>query len=195
MPLQFHPPSATAPLASLVLVTSCGSDYKEREKVWEAKRQKSISSAEVVLSKFGSTYGAKPWEMAKVGGESKFTAKVQEEVKGSRVVFRAQIIDVVRSSGDDYVVVVGDHLIGRDIAMLRGARSSVTGILENPASTFDEFFIVADIHEVKPLLLELSPCDDAECTASLAPSITGIARRVFARLVALEADRSRNADQ
>jgi hypothetical protein len=194
MPKVFHPRSSIALLGAFVLLSSCGAKYEDREKSRDAERRKSISSAQVVLREFGSTYGAKPWQLTRIGEKSKFTASLQEEVEGSKVVFRAQIIDVVRSADDHYDVVVGNHFIGRDIVVLRGTKGVVAAILASPPSTFDDFLVIAEIEKVEPVLFELGPCDDPDCTASFEPSITGVPHRVFGRLIAIESDRSRNAD-
>ena len=46
-----------------------------------------------------------------------FTAQLQERIEGSTVAFRGELVDVVRTSGDNYQLVFGNQLFGHVVSV------------------------------------------------------------------------------
>jgi hypothetical protein len=174
------------------LLAACGQSYEEKQHNREAERKKARESSQEELVKFGETYGAKPWRLSQLGFDSKFTAQVQEEIVGSTIAFRAHILDVVQRGDDDYELVVGDRLLGKDIVYLRSIRGGVAHLLTESPEALESYLFVAEIQRVEPLQLELRPCDEPDCNSVLLdPSMGGVTHRIVGRMVAIQKDDSR----
>jgi hypothetical protein len=170
-----------------LIIAACGSNHGEQQRADYVERQTADHSALELLSTLGSSHGAKPWKLSQLGDDRIFTANLQEEIEGSSVAFRAEIIDVVRRSENEYELIVGDHLLGQDLVFLRATKGVIAEIVASPPDMLDGFFLVARIDRVQSIALELTPCDEPDCgSVTLEPGIGGVAHRVFGRLIAIE---------
>lgn len=184
----FSSEASLAILATSILVlVACRPSYEERTQAREAERQQLIATTQENLKAFASRHGARPWQLPELGDENKLTAILQEEIEGKVVAFRAEIIDVIRQSDDDYILILRSRVVGRGIVLLKSTKTGVASVLAGDTNVDDEFLIAAEVSKIDPLVLELSPCDERDCgSVSLDFSMSGLSHRLSGRLVAIE---------
>ena len=77
-----------------------------------------------------------------------FTAQLQERIEGSTVAFRGELVDVVRTSGDNYQLVFG-NLIDGGIATLNFDRQGAKKLMDDPPDLYSDLLVAARIDKVE----------------------------------------------
>ena len=164
------------PVALAVLVFSLsGCDHstsENRRQNQEHERQQVLAEKTQVLTTFASQHNATPIQLSELL-DNVFTAQLQGELEGKVVAFRADLIDVVRVSDDDYQLVLADSLLfnalggivvrlmydNQDIANFHTSYS-----LDNWAANYLEtYLVVAKIEKVTPITFTIAPCTQPDC--------------------------------
>ena len=152
--------------------TGCGMSYEEREQAREAEHRQFKAAQEQKLAAFAERHHATPvqlfpniLEILEGLGEElpprTFTAQLQERMEGSVVAFRGELIDVVRTSGDNYQLVLGSREHG--VATLNFDKQGAAKLMDDPPGLFSKLLVAARIDKVESIILELKPCSDPDC--------------------------------
>ena len=153
----------------LGLSTGCGLSYEEQERVREAERRQGQAAQDKELADFAERYYATPVQLfpdwSGLGEElpRTFTAQLQEKIEGSVVAFRGELIDVVRTSENNYQLVFGSRILGLVVATLDFDRQGAVQVMDDPPDLFSELLVAARIDKVEPILLQLRPCSAPGC--------------------------------
>ena len=158
--------------------TGCTESYEERQ-ARETERSRQFKAAQKQeLADFAKRHHAAPVQLLpdwsdvlgldmQQGDDElprTFTAQLQERIEGSTVAFRGELVDVVRTSGDNYQLVFGNQLLGHVVAILNFDRQGAAKLMDDlPDHPFSDLLVAARIDTVEPIIFKLSPCSDPGC--------------------------------
>ena len=72
--------------------------------------------------------------------------------------------DIVRTSGDNYHMVLGSQLLyEHGVATLNVDRQVAAEFMDDPPTLFSKLLVAARIDKIEPIILGLKPCSDPEC--------------------------------
>ncbi len=157
----------------------CTESYEERQ-ARETERSRQFKAAQKQeLADFAKRHHATPVQLLPdwsdiLGSDMRgrgmtsfrapFTAQLQERIEGSTVAFRGELVDVVRTSGDNYQLVFGNQLLGHVVAILNFDRQGAAKLMDGPPDhPFSDLLVAARIDTVEPIIFKLSPCSDPGC--------------------------------
>ena len=154
----------------VLLGTGCNESYEERQARETEQRRQFKAAQDQELADFAERHQATPVQLlpdwAELGEElpRTFTAQLQEKIEGSVVAFRGELVDVVRTSGDNYQLVFGNQLLGLVVATLNFDRQGAAKLMDDPPDhPFTDLLVAARIDTVEPIIFKLSPCSDPGC--------------------------------
>ena len=155
-------------LAALVfLFSGCDeSSWENHRQTQENERQQVHAEKARALAAFAAQYNATPIQLSNFG-DNAFTAQLQRKIEGEVVAFRANLIDVVRVSNDEYQLVLGYgaifNALGGALAKLAYDNQDIEKLLNNHSS---KYLIAAKIGKVAPMTFKITPCTEFECESA-----------------------------
>ena len=165
-------------VALLGSIAGCGgTSFGEREEALQAERKQLMASQEQELAEFAERHNAIMVEpkffpdMFEDLEEEEFptrnfTAQLQERIEGSVIAFRGYLIEVVRTSGNNYQLVFGEPFRGpgKDVVVtLSFNRRDAAKLIEDSPNIFEKLLVAARIDRVEPIILEVRSCSVPLC--------------------------------